>query len=99
MNGWREIITDTDKDESVVEEFKSPVRKLVPFFRNSRDKWKEKCKAAKYQVKLLRNRLRQMEKRDTDLKQEVKALKKELQSVKDKEQKLIDEVERLKKSH
>jgi uncharacterized protein YlxW (UPF0749 family) len=91
-------MTQSKKTESVVEEYKSPVRKLVPFFKNSRDKWKEKCQAAKYQVKLLRNRIRQMEKRDNNLKQEVKALKKQLQHVKDKEKKLIHEVEQLKKS-
>jgi uncharacterized protein YlxW (UPF0749 family) len=92
-------MTVTEKAESVVGEYKSPARKLVPFFRRSRDKWKAKCQAAKYQVKLLRNRLRQMKKRDADLKQEVKALRKELQHVRDKEQKLIHEVERLKKIH
>jgi uncharacterized protein YlxW (UPF0749 family) len=91
-------MTETDNTESVVEEFKSPIRKLFPFFKNSRDKWKEKCKAAKYQLKLLRNQLRQLKKRDAVLKQEVNALKKELQHVRDKERKLIDEVERLKKN-
>jgi uncharacterized protein YlxW (UPF0749 family) len=91
-------MAESKKTESVVEQYKSPVRKLIPFFKNSRDKWKAKCQAAKYQLKLLRNRLRQMEKRDADLKDEVKQLRKKLQHVKDKEQKLLHEVERLKKS-
>jgi len=91
-------MTETQKTKSVVEEYKSPVRKLVPFFKDSRDKWKTKCKAAKYQIKLLRNRLRKIEKRDADLKKEIKALKEKLRHVKDKEQKLLHEVERLKKS-
>lgn len=90
-------MAENDKTESVVKEYKSPVRKLVPFFKNSRDKWKAKCQAAKYQIKLLRNRVRHMEKRDADLKRKVKALEKELKNVKNKEQKLIHEVERLKK--
>jgi len=34
--------------------FLSPLRKLVSFFRRSRDKWKEKCKAAKRQNKSLK---------------------------------------------
>lgn len=85
--------------EPVGEEYKSPVRKLIPFFKNSRDKWKEKCIAAKYQVKLLRNRLRQMEKRDAGLKQKVNTLERELQKFRDKEQKLLHEVASLKKRH
>ena len=35
--------------------FISPVRKLVSFFRRSRDGWKEKCQSAKAQVKQLKN--------------------------------------------
>ena len=87
-----------EKNKSAVDEYKSPVRKLVLFFKNSRDKWKAKCQAAKYQAKLLQNRIRHMEKRGTELKQKVKALEKELQSVKNNEQKLVHEVERLKKT-
>ncbi len=34
--------------------FLSPLTKLVSFFRKSRDKWKEKCKAAKRQNKSLK---------------------------------------------
>lgn len=34
--------------------FRSPVSKLLAFFRRSRDKWKAKCKQAKKQVKSLK---------------------------------------------
>jgi hypothetical protein len=34
--------------------FRSPLRKLVVFFRRSRDKWKEKCQKAKRQNKSLK---------------------------------------------
>jgi hypothetical protein len=34
--------------------FRSPLAKLVNFFQRSRDKWKEKCKAAKRQNKSLK---------------------------------------------
>lgn len=91
-------MTENDKKKTVVADYKSPVRKLIPFFKSSRDKWKEKCQVAKYQTKLLRNRIRHMAKRDADLKQKVKALEKELQSVKNREKKLAHEVERLKKN-
>ncbi|NLS90910.1 MAG: hypothetical protein GXX96_01815 [Planctomycetaceae bacterium] len=33
--------------------FVSPLTRLVVFFKDSRDKWKEKCKAAKRQKKSL----------------------------------------------
>jgi uncharacterized protein (DUF3084 family) len=36
--------------------FRSPLRKLVVFFRDSRDKWKKKCQEAKYELKLLKRR-------------------------------------------
>ena len=36
--------------------YRSPVRKLVAFFQSSRDKWKEKCQEAKYELKLLKRR-------------------------------------------
>ena len=36
--------------------FRSPLRKLVAFFRASRDRWKEKCQRAKYELKLLKRR-------------------------------------------
>jgi chromosome segregation ATPase len=91
-------MAESDKNKSAVDEYKSPARKLIPFFKSSRDKWKAKCLAAKYQIKLLRNRLRHMERRGADLKHKLKALEKELQSVKNKKQKLAHEVERLKKT-
>lgn len=36
--------------------FRSPVRKLVVFFRQSRDRWKKKCQDAKYELKLFKRR-------------------------------------------
>ena len=43
-------------------EFRSPLRKLVRFFQQSRDNWKQKCQQAKQQCKLLSNQLRAVEK-------------------------------------
>jgi len=42
--------------------FRSPLRKLVVFFRNSRDQWKKKCQDAKYELKLLKRRLDRLQK-------------------------------------
>jgi lipopolysaccharide export system protein LptC len=42
--------------------FKSPVRKLVKFFRKSRDGWKAKCQEAKTLNKRLATQVRAVEK-------------------------------------
>ena len=42
-------------------EFRSSVRKLMAFFKKSRDRWKVKCQQAKYQAKLLKHRLQNLE--------------------------------------
>ena len=59
--------------------YKSPIRKLVKFFENSRDSWKSKCQEAKYKVKMLQNKVRYLEKRKAELNKRVKELEKELQ--------------------
>ena len=41
--------------------FRSPLRKLVAFFNASRDRWKEKCQQAKYELKLLKRRFRNLQ--------------------------------------
>lgn len=38
----------------LAETFRSPVLKLVKFFRRSRDQWKDKCKQAKKELKSLK---------------------------------------------
>jgi len=43
-------------------EFRSPQRKLLRFFRKSRDNWKRKCREAKQRCKLLANQVRAVEK-------------------------------------
>jgi hypothetical protein len=37
--------------------YKSPQRKLVPFFVQSRDQWKEKCRGAKASLKQLKKQV------------------------------------------
>ena len=61
--------------------YKSPIRKLSRFFESSRDKWKHKCKEAKYQVKILKNRVRFLENSKAELKNRVNELEKELKKV------------------
>jgi uncharacterized protein (DUF3084 family) len=43
--------------------FRSSLRKLVVFFRASRNKWKKKCQDAKYELKLLKRRFENLQSR------------------------------------
>lgn len=43
--------------------YKSPQRKLVPFFARSRDQWKEKCRSAKATLKQLKKKVQRGEAR------------------------------------
>ena len=42
-------------------DYTSPLRKLVAFFKGSRDKWKGKCQKTKEENKLLKNQVRAVE--------------------------------------
>jgi hypothetical protein len=44
-----------------VDVYSSPLKKLVRFFRKSRDGWKRKCQGAKQALKLLQNQVRAVE--------------------------------------
>lgn len=54
--------------------YTSPARKLIRFFRNSRDGWKAKHQSAKVLIKRLENRVRFLEKSKDEWKAKVKAL-------------------------
>lgn len=43
-----------------ISSYRSPLRKLLRFFRKSRDQWKGKCQAAKQENKSLKIRLAKM---------------------------------------
>lgn len=59
-------------------DYRSPVSKLLPFFRRSRDNWKEKCKAAKRENKSLKTRLAKMTESRDRWKAKVQGLQEEL---------------------
>ena len=74
----------TEKQPSKQSKYKSPRRKLVKIFEEGRNKWKEKCQVAKYNLKLLSNKVRYLEKRKTELTKRVKELEKELKEYRKK---------------
>jgi hypothetical protein len=55
----------------VEREYCSPVRKLMRFFRRSRDGWKRKCLGVKQAHKLLKNKVRALEHSRARWKQQV----------------------------
>ncbi len=60
---------------------KSPQRKLVKFFAQSRDQWKEKCRAAKATLKQCKKKLQRVEERQQRRQSRVRALEGELARV------------------
>ena len=65
--------------------YKSPLRKLVRFFEQSRDRWKAKSQEAQAKVKRLQNQVRFLERSKADLKSRVKALEAEVVRLKARE--------------
>jgi len=49
--------------------YRSPLRKLAAFFKKSRDQWKEKCQQAKYELKLLKRKIGNLQNRHDQWKQ------------------------------
>jgi len=56
--------------------YRSPISKLLQFFRRSRDQWKEKCKAAKKESKSLKTCLAKMKESRDRWKTEARQLRK-----------------------
>ena len=61
--------------------FTSPVRKLVRFFRGSRDGWKEKCRKAKAVLKRLKNEAYALRKSRDEWKELAKQQEQELKQL------------------
>jgi len=60
--------------------YRSPVSKLLRFFRQSRDNWKAKCKAAKRENKSLKTRLAKTRESRDRWKAEARCLRESLQA-------------------
>ena len=60
--------------------YRSPVSKLLRFFRQSRDNWKAKCKAAKRENKSLKTRLAKMTESRDRWKAQARSLREGLQT-------------------
>jgi hypothetical protein len=60
--------------------YRSPISKLVRFFRRSRDNWKAKCKLAKRENKSLKTRLAKMKESRDRWKAQARSLREGLQA-------------------
>ncbi len=78
--------------------YKTPVSKLVRFFEKNRDKWKIKTKEAKYQIKLLRKKIKYMEQNKKNYKNQNRKLISALEQMRAKEIRMQQEIDRLKKN-
>ena len=85
------------REEQDINEYKSPARKLIKFFRKSRDLWKRKYHEVKETVKYLQNRTRFLEKSKEELKNRVKELEGELARLKASEQDRAKEMDKKKR--
>jgi uncharacterized protein YlxW (UPF0749 family) len=72
--------------------FKSPFRKLVYFFEESRNRWKSKYKESKSKVKRLENKNRYLKKRNKQLKEKLKNLESKINQISAREKKLQQSV-------
>ena len=61
----------------MLDSYKSPIRSLARFFESSRNKWKEKCEAAKKCLKRIKVRVRSLETSVDSLKARVRELESE----------------------
>ena len=59
-------------------QYRTPLKKLVRFFENSRDKWKAKCLDAKRRIKLLLTQVADLKASRERWKQEAKQLRAEI---------------------
>lgn len=60
--------------------YRSPIAKLLRFFRRSRDQWKDKCRTAKRENKSLKTRLAKMKESRDRWKAEARGLRGNLQA-------------------
>jgi len=71
--------------------YKSPTHKLVRFFEQSRDNWREKHKTSKTVIKRLENKVRFLTNTKETWKQEALELRKEVKALRQQAQQKVDE--------
>jgi uncharacterized protein YlxW (UPF0749 family) len=78
-------------EQPISRRFKSPITKLVRFFEESRDNWKQRAKESKYKIKLLNKKIKYLEQTKIILKKQIKQLEKKLEKSSYKEKQDIED--------
>lgn len=86
------------REQQRYKDYKSPPRKLLGFFEQSRDQWKAKHREAKATVKRLKNRVRFLEKSKAHWKSKAQELERELAQLQAQERAREEELEAQKKT-
>lgn len=88
----RDFMEINKKQIAPGKKYKSPKWKLIRFFEKSRDTWKKKAKDAKYQIKLLRKKVKYLEENKLKDKEHTKNLELQLKKMSEKERKMQEEI-------
>jgi hypothetical protein len=81
-----------------IEKYKSPLKKLVAFFKKSRDEWKRKCLEAKEELKLAKKNNKNLRESKKILKEKVKCLEADISKLRSAKEVLEQEVHELQKT-
>jgi len=84
-----------DNTHRSIGSFKSPVRKLASFFKESRDQWKAKYKEKKFHLKRAKDVVRYLRERDRVLQAQLKELRAEIERIRKREFELMNIIEKL----
>jgi len=82
----------------ILEKYKSPLKKLVAFFKKSRDDWKRKCHDAKEELKLARKNNKNLRESKKIFKEKVKCLEADISKLNSAKEALEQEVHELQKT-
>jgi chromosome segregation ATPase len=74
MEALDQVVPDVDESSEPKDEFKSPVRALVRFFRKSQQKWKKKALTRRAKIKDLQHKVRDIDASRTGWKSKVEQL-------------------------
>lgn len=86
-------------NKSEQKHYKSPAYKLIQFFEKSRNQWREKCTEAKYTIKLLKTKVRDLTKSRQKWKERCKQKDNEIKEKQSEIEKLQAELDKVKKSN
>jgi len=98
MAGDNKSSARPEKESSDSKNYKSPPKKLIAFFKKSRDEWKSKCINAKEELKLAKKNIKNLRKSKKILKENIRCLETEVSRLNSAKEALEQEVHELQKT-